>query len=137
MQPGEIYHHSRFYFDRDGKPHGKYFLILASATGDIIFRPLTSQPRPEIPECHHGLPYPSFYLGVPGGRLGKKSWLVLSKSDNEEVAAMATQLDAGIVAHEMMLVHDLFLRVLECVAAADDTTFAQEQAIRDLIATLR
>ena len=113
MQPGEIYHHSRFYFDCDGKPHGKYFLVLAIATGDIIFRPLTSQPRPEIPECHHGLPYPSFYLGVPGGRLGKKSWLVLSKSDNEEVAAMATQLDAGIVAHEMMLVRDLFLRVLE------------------------
>jgi len=137
MQPGEIFHHSRFYVDRaTGEYKGKYLLILAVVDGDVIFRPLTSQPRPESPECHHGLPYPSFYLGVLGGRLGKKSWLDLGKRIDGDLPSMRDLLRSGVIAHETVLNRDVFLRVLGCAAGAEETTCAQEKALRDLLATL-
>ena len=138
MQPGEIFHHSRFYVDRaTGEFKGKYLLILAVAAGDVIFRPLTSQPRPEVPECHHGLPYPSFYLGVLGGRLRKQSWLDLTKRADMEVSQLHDEMNVGIAIREATLAQDLFLRALQCAAGADDTTPMQEKTIRDLLAILR
>lgn len=137
MQPGEIFHHSRFYVDRTtGEYKGKYLLIPAVVAGDLIFRPLTSQPRPEVPECHHGLPYPSFYLGVLGGRLRKKSWLDLTKRADMEVARLRDEANAGIATCEATLAQDLFLRALQCVAGANDTTPVQEKTMRDLLAIL-
>jgi len=138
MRPGEIYRHSRFYVDKStGEYKTKYFLILAIADGYVVFRPLTSQLRPEEPECHHGLPYPSFYLGELGGRLGKKSWLDLTKRVNAELEDLRGLLDQAIIEHETALAKSVFLRALVCTASADDTDTAQEKAIRDLLATLR
>lgn len=138
MQPGEIYRHSRFYADKStGEFKIKYFLILAIIDGYVVFRPLTSQPRPEDPECHHGLPYPSFYLGVLGGRLGKKSWIDLTKRVDAELKDLRSLLEQGVIEHETALVKDVFMRALACTASADDTDKAQEKAIRDLLTNLR
>ncbi|MHB8448034.1 MAG: hypothetical protein ACYC7G_09135 [Rudaea sp.] len=138
MRPAEIYRHSRFYADKStGEFKTKYFLILAIVDGYVVFRPLTSQPRPEVPECHHGLPYPSFYLGVLGGGLGKKSWLDLTKRVDAELHDLRSLLEQGVIEHETALAKDVFMRALACAAGADDTDTAQEKAMRNLLATLR
>lgn len=143
LSPGTVLHHSRFYLDKaTGEYKPKFLVLLAPLRGgDWVVRLLTSQHadvRPEQPPCHHGDPYPGFYLGVldPANGLGKKSWLDLRGLDDADVADIACLLDAGILIVATSLSVELLKPALACAANADDTTRAQEQALRDQLAVL-
>ncbi len=137
-KPGHIYHFENYVFT-NGESKNMYLLMLAvSRSGDYIFRLLTSRQhgRPTHQPCYQGSPYPSFYLHTAGGILPKESWLDLGKQDDYDEAAFDSKLSAGQIHLVGLIGQPLFRAALECVAQADDTTFAQEQALRDLISTL-
>lgn len=143
LSPGTVLHHSRFYLDKaTGEYKPKFLVLLAPMRGgDWVVRLLTSQHadlRPEQPPCHHGDPYPGFYLGVldPANGLGKKSWLDLRGLDDADAADMSRSLEAGILTEITTLPAHLLKPALACAAGADDTTRAQEQALRDQVAAL-
>ncbi len=143
LPPGTVLHHSRFYLDKaTGEYKPKFLVLLAPMRGgDWVVRLLTSQHadvRPEQPLCHHGDPYPGFYLGVldPANGLGRKSWLDLRRLDDADAADIARLLDAGILTVATSLPVELLKPALACAANADDTTRAQEQALRDQLAAI-
>lgn len=143
LPPGTVLHHSRFYLDTTtGEYNAKFLVLLAPMRGgDWVVRLLTSQHadvRPERPPCHHGDPYPGFYLGVldPAHGLGRKSWLDLRGLEDAEATEIARLRDAGILTVVMALPFELLKLALSCAAGADDTTRAQEQALRDQLALL-
>ena len=142
LEPGTILHHSGFYADREtGELKPKFLFVLATtASGDVIWRLLTSRQygRPEQPPCCHDDPYPGFYLGVidTSARLGKKSWLDLRPLDDGDGIEVAKLLDKGVLTIETSISGDPLHAALECAAAADDTTRAQERVIRDQLAGL-
>jgi hypothetical protein len=135
MTPGCIYHHSRFYVDRQtGEFRGKYMLALALTNGgDLVIRLLTSRPhgRREIPPCCHGDPYPAFFFGVLGAPLYRPSWLDLRPLDDADPRDVARDEDAGLIGVVAALAPEVFRAALECAANADDTTRLQERAIRN------
>lgn len=141
MQPGDIYCYEDFYLSREtGALEPKYLVVLALAPGgDIVARLLTSRAhgRPESPPCYHGYPYPGFHLGVIGGRLTARSWVDLRALDDLDNSYFEQQQRRGRVTLGGRVVAAVFAALLECVAAADDTTRQQERSIRNLLATLR
>ncbi len=141
MNPGEIYRHDAFYRNRDtGELERKYLLVLAHTPGnDIVARLLTSRAhgRSEHPRCYHGLPYGGFYLGTPGAPLTSKTWVDLRYLDDIDASAAQRLSQQGILGLVITLSEALLAEVLECVAAADDTTRRQEIAIRDVLANMR
>ncbi len=141
VKPGCIFLHPRFYRDKvTGELKPKYLVVLAVAPGDVVvFRLLTSQSlgRPESPPCHHGDPYPSFYLGVLGGQLGKQSWLDLRGREDYDRLQFRNDQDIGILTNVTHVPEAMLRAALECAAAAPDTTVVQEKAIRDQLALTR
>jgi hypothetical protein len=140
MEVGDIYQHSAFYPDpQTGELRPKYLVVLAHLPGgDLVARLLTSRAhgRPERPPCFHGNPYPGYYLGRLGGSLGAKSWLDLRPFQDLDGVDFRRELRAGTLTL-VQAVPDTALRpMLECAAAADDTTRLQEDAIRDALARL-
>lgn len=143
LQPGAVLRHPRFYADAEtGEWKPKYLVVLAPTRGgDVVWRLLTSRyatMRPERPPCHHGDPYPGFYLGVvdTAYKLGKKSWLDLRGFDDGDGADVARLLRDAVLSMTSTLAGDLLRAALVCAAGADDTTPAQERAIRDQLAAL-
>jgi hypothetical protein len=138
-QSGHIYYFRDFLFT-NGERKNKYLLVLAaSRSDDYIFRLLTSRPhgRSTNPPCHHGNPYPSFYLDTAGGILPKESWLDLRIQDDYDKSDFDSMLSSGRISLIGSIPKPLFCAALGCVAEADDTTYAQEQALRDLLSELR
>lgn len=136
--PGHIYHFADYVFT-DGASKNKYLLLLAvSRSGDYIFRLLTSRShgRSIHPPCHHGNPYPSFYLDTAGGMLPKQSWLDLCKQDDYDQQDFDSELSTGRINLIGSVPAPMFRAALQCVAGADDTTYAQEQALRDMLSGL-
>jgi hypothetical protein len=143
LQPGTVLHHPRFYVDAEtGELKAKYLVVLAlTRGGDVVWRLLTNRHasmRPEQPPCHHGDPYPGFYLGVidTAHRLGKKSWLDLRGFDDGDGSEVARLLRDGELAVATTLAGELLRAAMICAAGADDTTPAQERAMRDQLAAL-
>lgn len=142
LGPGTILRHSSFYADpQTGELKPKFpFVLATTADGDVVWRLLTSRQygRPEKPRCYHGDPYPGFYLGVidPSAGLGKKSWLDLHPLDDGDGQEVARLLDVRVLTLATSISGDSLRAALECAAAADDTTRAQERAIRDQLAAL-
>lgn len=143
LSPGTVLHHSRFYLDRaTGEFRPKFLVLLAPMRGgDIVVRLLTSQHaglRPEDPPCHHGDPYPGFFLGVldPANGLGKKSWLDLRWLADADASQSRGLIASGVVTVVTKLLPEILKPALACVTAADDTTQAQERALRDQLAAL-
>lgn len=103
-----------------------------------MFRLLTSKQygRPENPPCSHAYPYPSFYLGVLGGRLGKKSWVDLQFTENLDAFKFREARKSGMMTFETQLKGPLLRDAMDCIARADDTTKNQDQATRDTLASL-
>ena len=141
VQPGDICLHRNFYVDQDtGEFRDKFLVALARLPGgDIVFRLLTSRQhgRPEVPPCYHGDPYPGFYLGVPGGPLERRTWVDLRGIEDYDGASAATEETRGNLMRVMTLDPGLFRSVLDCVAAANDTTRQQERASRDHMSRVR
>lgn len=141
MQPGDICRHERFYRNPEtGELEPKYLLCLArTPAGDFVARLLTSRAhgRPEQPPCYHGYPYPGFYLGVPGGPLGARTWLDLRHLEDLDEFEFASKERQGILTRVLSLDHKLLVPAIECAAGAEDTTRYQEQALRDELDRLR
>lgn len=142
MLPGDIYRHARFYADGDtGELKPKFLVVLSCpAGGDLVARLLTSrhaESRPEVPPCHHGAPYPGYFLGVLGGSLPKKTWIDLRPLDDFDPHAFEKQCKEGILTTVARLSNGTLCAVLECVAGADDTTRQQERHLRDTLARIR
>ena len=68
--------------------------------------------------------------------LGKKSWLDLHPLDDGDGIDVAKLLNAGMLTVAATIPEVLLRAALECAAAADDTTLAQERAIRDALAVM-
>lgn len=142
LASGTILRHSAFYADCEtGDLKPKFLFVLATTTGgDVVWRLLTSRQygRPEQPPCCHDDPYPGFYLGVidTSARLGKKSWLDLRSLDGGDGMEVAKLLDKGVLTIATSIRGTPLHATLECAAAADDTTRAQERVIRDQLARL-
>ena len=116
----------------------KFMLILAAPSGDdLVFRLLTSKPRPEVPVCHRGAPYPSYFLGVPGGQLTEKTWVDLRKRPDFDVDAFAAGVRKKLIVPAGHLSNGVLAAVLACAAASDDATHAQARKMRDVLAGLR
>jgi hypothetical protein len=141
VQPGEIYRHEAFYRSGEtGHLEAKYLVLLAALPADdFVARLLTSRPhgRPEHPACSHGHPYSSFYLGVPGGSLGAKSWVDLRYLDDFDGLEFQRRLNSKRIASVTSLSKPMLLDLLDCAAGAEDTTQLQERAMRDTLASLR
>jgi hypothetical protein len=141
MQPGGIYRHEDFYRSAEtGNREPKYLVLLATLpSGDLVARLLTSRPhgRPETPPCHHGHPYPSFYLGVIGGPLSAKSWVDLRYLDDFDEFEFKRRLKSGRITPVTSLAKETLSDLLDCASAAEDTTRMQEQVMRDALAELR
>ncbi len=138
ITPGRVFRDPKFY-RRDEEWQPKFFVVLAETRdGDLVARLLTSQIRgqPENPRCYHGHPYSTFYLGVLGGRLGKKSWLDLRALDDLDGSVLARRLTAKEIEPECRLDKGLLADLIDCVATANDTTRMQENALRDQKARL-
>jgi hypothetical protein len=140
VQPGDIYRHAAFYLGDTGEIKTKYLLVLAAPINtDVVARLLTSRPhgRPETPPCYHGLPYGGYFLGVIGAPLVRKSWVDLRYlGDLDPIDARAEQT-RGILTRISTLPREALRAVIECVAAAEDTTRRQEKHLRDTLAALR
>lgn len=141
MVPGEIYAHEQFYISPEsGRYERKYILILAfSRAGDIVGRLLTSRThgRPRNPPCFHGNPYPGYFLGALGAPLTAESWLDLRSMGELDIDEFQRDCRNGLARRVQVMDQMMFLAALECTAGAEDTTRAQEQAIRDYIANHR
>jgi hypothetical protein len=140
VDPGDIYRIPAFYADvSTGALLSKYILILAKhPSGDLVARLLTSRAhgRPQAPPCFQGYPYPGFFLGVPGTPLAEPTWVDLRAFYDVDRAALALRIDRGATL-SMSLPRAQLLDVMACVAGADDTTQAQERALRDTLSALR
>lgn len=134
MVPGRIFRHERFYLDREaGLLKPKYFVVLAiEASGDCVARLLTSRAhaRPEDPPCFHGMPYPGYFLGVPGQGLGSRTWVDLRFLEDFDGLDFRQLMARGVMAEVQDLDRQTFIELLDCAARADDTTRHQERAIR-------
>lgn len=141
MNPGEIHRHATFYRNSEtGELEPKFLVALARTPGgDVVARLLTSRAhgRPEDPRCYHGVPYPGYYLGVLGGSLSAKSWVDLRYLDDVDSIDAARQAKDGVLTLVMTLDAQVLAAVLDCVAAAEDTTRLQEQSIRDQLSRAR
>lgn len=137
MDVGVVYRHEHYYFDQDGKPKPKFLLVLARRGDDVIYRLLTSKPRPHNPPCNHAAPYPSYFIGVVGGPLNRESSVDLQPTNDLDGDFAALSIKKGTMHRIVEIETVLLCSILECAAGADDTTMAQERAMRDLLATLR
>lgn len=141
MKSGEIYKHAQFYPNAEtGELLPKFFLVLAlTPADDIVARLLTSRPhgRRETPPCSHGDPYPSYYIGVIGAPLDKKSWLDLRKFDDLDSATINGNTKRGLVTHVATVAGQVLFDLMECAANAEDTTTQQSRYILDALSELR
>jgi len=87
--------------------------------------------RPENPPCSLVFPYPGFFLGVIGNPLPLKSWVDLRWLADVDLLDVIRMTRLEIMAKVATLPAGGLKRLLECAAAADDTTRQQERALRD------
>lgn len=140
MQPGQIYRYEWFYIGNHGKPEAKYVLLLAaSPREDVVARLLTGEPhgRPEHPACYHGAPCGGYFLGVPGDPLTRKTWIDLRCLDDFDPMDLQRPAAKGGLTLVRALAAETLCAIIECVAAAGDTTRYQERRLRDTLARLR
>jgi hypothetical protein len=141
VKPGELYRHDAFYRSAEtARLEPKYLVLLAILpSSDLVARLLTSRPhgRPEQPACFHGRPYSNFYLGTIGGPLSSKSWVDLRYHDDFDEFEFRRRLKSGRIVPITSLAAEPLRNLLDCAAAAEDTTGLQERAIRDALAQLR
>lgn len=139
MHPGSIHRHAQFYADAaNGSLRPKFMLILAAPAGDdLVFRVLTSKPRPETPACYHGAPYSSYFLGTVGGLLPRKTWVDLRKQPDFDIDTFTAGVRKQVITPAGQLPDSVLAEVLACTAASDDATNAQARKMREVLAGMR
>ncbi|HEA3131497.1 TPA: hypothetical protein RVR73_002822 [Aeromonas hydrophila] len=132
---GQIWSCDAYCPDESGQPKTKYLLIIGFNGDELVYKTLTSRShgRPTNPFCFHGLPYPSYYMGVPhpNGILSKESWLDLRETDDFPVLEFEQKISNGIIKYIFTLNQSDMCALLDCAARADDTTRRQSNAILD------
>lgn len=141
LTAGVVLRHAAFYVNADtGELEPKFLLVLAAPPkDDIVYRLLTSRHaglRPRDPPCHHGPPYPGFFIGVPAAPLGKPTWVDLRPCDDYDRWAFARDAADGVVKAVMQLDGALLRAAMACAAGSDDATRRQAKHIRDALASL-
>jgi hypothetical protein len=137
-QAGELFHYPSYVFP-DGSQRDKYVLLMGQTRGsDWILARTTSRAygRPQEPRCHHGNPYPSFYLDTASGALPLASWLALDRLDDHDADEFRARVKAGQIQPVGAIPRALLCEALSCAASADDTRSAQKRAMKDLRADL-
>ena len=76
-------------------------------------------------------------MGLLGGSLRAKSWVDLRYLDDFEGIEFKRRVNGGRIVPVTLMRRDVLVELLDCVAAAEDTTRLQEQAIRDELTRLR
>ena len=141
MNSGDVLRHEHFYRDEaSGQLKRKYLVLLApTASENWVAGVLTSQAnmRHEVPPCSHRPPYPGFFLGIPGEPLILKTWVDLGWLAEVDPFDVSRLTRAGVIARVLELPKAMLTSLLGCAAAADDTTVAQERAIRDQLSRMR
>lgn len=136
---GEIWRKERYYIDDNGEWQPKFILFLGTnRCNDLINRLLTKRAhgRSTNSGCSHGYPYGGFFLGVPGSpRLIHPSWVDIRRQNDIDSDLFAQF--AHEYTFETVLSGQLLCEIIKCVADADDTTYEQEQCLRNLLAQLR
>ena len=135
---GTLFRYPNYVFP-DGAQRDKYILLMGQIPGgDWIVARTTSRAhgRPQEPRCHHGNPYPSFFLGKADGILPLDTWLVLDRLDDHDSLEFQVRVINGLVIEVGPIPSALFCDALACAAGADDTSRAQERAMKDLRAKL-
>jgi hypothetical protein len=74
---------------------------------------------------------------VIGGPLSAKSWVDLRYLDDFDEFEFQRRLKSTRISFVTSLAQEVLSSLLDCAAAAEDTTRLQEQVIRDTLAKLR
>jgi hypothetical protein len=74
---------------------------------------------------------------VLGGELGTKTWVDLRYLDDVDALDVQREIQRNIVKASGVLDRHALMPLLDCAAAAEDTTQRQERAMRDLLAAMR
>lgn len=135
---GQVYYHTK-YCKKDGRDHPKYMLIMALDHHEILYRVLTtsSTGRVETPACCHDDPYPSFYVGVIGPPLTKRSWIDLQQTMDADRQDFENAVSASTINFVLDIDTKLLLDIIDCTANAQDTSRRQSSRLADQAAELR
>ncbi|MDF0377473.1 hypothetical protein [Methylophilus sp. YYY-1] len=140
---GQIWQDDCYYLDpQSGECMRKYLLVLAvdANTQDAITVVFTSQPNglPETPTCHIGNPRSGFYLGIPGGKFFKETWLDFSNLKTLDAYDFKLHYQQGrkhLI--EQALPKTTFCEALRCIMQMqDDITKKQWRLLGDTVAAL-
>lgn len=82
------------------------------------------------------MPYPGYYVGVPGSPLDRETWIDLRAFPDIDADEARILIANGILQRTARVANPKLRSALECTAGAADTTRQQEQAIRDQLARL-
>ena len=141
--PGQIWQDDCYYLDpQSSECKRKYLLVLAvnSKTQDAITVVFTSQPNglPEHPACYIGYPRSGFYLGTPGGKFFKETWLdfnSLKTLDADDFALHIKQSRKSLLTQT--LPQKTFCEALRYIMQMqDDITMQQWRLLGNTIAEL-
>jgi hypothetical protein len=75
-------------------------------------------------------------MGIPGAGLTRDTWVDLRGAEDYDGASAAKEQTRGDISLVETMGALLFREILDCAAAAQDTTRQQERAMRDQMAAL-
>lgn len=137
-QPGDVYHFPDYVFP-DGSSRDKFIVLLAvtRASDWIVVRTTSRQNgRPTHPPCYHGYPYPGYFVELADGLFRLPTWIALDRFDALDSKAFAARAKSRHVELKGRLGRSLFAGLLRCCVQSDDVTVLQDQAMREVLATL-
>ena len=140
--PEQIWQDNCYYFDSvTGECMRKYVLVLAVdlVSGDSVTAVFTSTPNGlrVDPPCNQGDPRSGYYVGLPGGRLNKETWVdfnSLQTLDDADLARHVSQRRTILLS--LNLPRPVFCSVLRCLLGSDDLERRHARLIGDLAAVL-
>jgi hypothetical protein len=76
------------------------------------------------------MPYPGYFLGIPGQGLDLPTWVDLRFLEDFDGLDFQRLMVSRVISEAFDLAAETFVDLLDCAARADDTTRHQEQGIR-------
>ena len=136
MKPGEVWEHPRYLY-RNGAYIMKYIVVLSSKdnrSNPLIAR-ITKQSNglPSRPPCYNGNPKSGFYLGMPGGKLQRESWVTFQDIHNLDDGEYPLIDEKIIRPAELIIKSDTLCSLLRCVQQNEDITNKQYRQIGDTL----
>lgn len=135
---GAIFFDPQFRFP-DGATKGKLFIILGLAPSDdyIVARTTSKGQRKSWQYgCHNDEPDPNFFIPVGAGLFHLDTWVCLDYLVELDVSDFKAKVKAGAIEQKGKLPPGILKDLLNCAAAAEDTTHRQERVIRNVMDVL-